>query len=324
MMRRWIELWDGEEAAWPLAMVRLLLGAAMFGDYLTIAWRGLVQSVFVSEAFGGLLDSTRSVPVPWWAWMGDGEASGLLLYGLLLLTSFTLMVGLFTRTSAVALMLLSAQMAWLHPAGDRGIDTLMRNVLMMLMFSGAGQALSVDAWLRCRSWLGDGALISRWPRRLLLLQLVVMYFAAGVSKYAQQWWPWGGYTALYVIWHDWAVSAVAGQEWLATTAALRFAQLATFLSITWELTFPVMLWFWLAWGRGRPDWVRRWRPDLAYVALGILFHLGIAVWLDLGVFPWAMLALYPAFLSGREWSRVFDAIRRRNLRDVAEALRIGP
>ena len=96
------------------------------------------------------------------------------------------------------------------------------------------------------------------------------------------------------------MSAVAGQAWLKTGAALWLARVSSFVSILWELTFPAMLWFWAAWRRGTPSWVRRLRPDLVYVALGATFHLGIALTLQLGVFPWAMLALYPAFLSGRE------------------------
>ena len=321
---RWVQVWNGQELPWPMALVRLLLGAAMLFDFLTFLPLGMVEVVMLPADQGGVLPSEWKVPPPWWDWFGATPASAWGLYIGLLASSFLVMIGCFTRTAVVVLMLLSAQFAWMHGAGDRGIDTMMRNVLMILAFSGAGRGLSVDAWWRTGSLWGDGAFVPSWPRRLLLLQLVAMYFAAGVSKYAQQWWPWGGYTALWFIWNDWPVSAVAGQAWVDTTAALRFSQFATFITILWELTFPAMLWMWWAWRRGRPAWVRRLRPDLVYVALGAIFHLGIAVWLQLGIFPWAMLALYPAFLSGREWARIADAIRSKNLRGVVEAVRIGP
>jgi vitamin K-dependent gamma-carboxylase len=322
--RRWVAVWDGDELPWSLALVRLLLGAAMLFDYLTLLPVDLVEVVMLPASQGGILQDGMKVPPPWWTWVGTSPASAWLLFAGLVASSLLVMVGCFTRTSAWVLLLLSAQLAWMHPAGDRGIDTMMRNVLMILAFSGAGQAVSIDAWWSTGSFWGDGRFIPRWPRRLLLLQLVAMYFAAGVSKYAQQWWPWGGYTALWFIWHDWPVSAVAGKAWTETVLALRFSQLATLVTILWEISFPAILWMWAAWRRGTPAWVRRLRPDLVYVALGATFHLGIALWLQLGIFPWAMLALYPAFLSGREWARIADAIRSRNLRGVVEALQIGP
>ena len=309
MWLRWVSLWEGDEPPWSLALVRLLLGAAMGLDLLTLLPLDLVEAVMLPADQGGILANAPKVPAPWWTWVGTSPASAWLLWSGLVAGSALVMVGAFTRTSAGVLLLLSAQFAWMHDAGDRGIDTLMRNVLMILAFSGAGRALSFDAWWATGSVWGDGRLIPRWTRRLLLLQLVVMYFAAGVSKYAQQWWPWGGYTALWFIWHDWPVSAVAGKAWIDTTAALRFSQLATIITIAWEITFPCLLWIWVALRRGRPAWVRRLRPDLVYVALGILFHLGIALWLQLGIFPWAMLALYPAFLSGEEWAGLFERIR---------------
>ncbi len=325
LWRRWVSLWDGVELPWPMAMVRLLLGAAMLFDFLSMVPTGLVDVVMVTEDHGGVIKGGEwSAPPLWWQLFGSDAASAWGLFSALVVSSFLLMIGCMTRTSAAVLMLLSAQFAWMHGQGDRGIDTLMRNVLMILAFSGAGQAFSFDAWWRTGSVIGDGEPVPRWPRRLLLLQLVAMYFAAGVSKYAQQWWPWGEYTALWYIWHDWPVSAVAGQAWLESPLALRFSQLATFVTITWELTFPAILWMWAAWRRGRPAWVRRLRPDLIYVVLGAVFHLGIALWLQLGIFPWAMLALYPAFLSGREWARIWDAIRSKNLRGVLESVQIGP
>jgi hypothetical protein len=124
-----------------------------------------------------------------------------------------------------------------------------------------------------------------------------------------------------VIWQDYAVSSVASAAWVQTDAALRFSQLSTAITMAWELSFPTVLVLW--WLRQQPTrgaWVRRWRPDLALVTVGALFHVGIAIWLELGVFPYAMLALYPAFVAPSEWEALHDAIRRRDLSLLIAAL----
>ena len=308
MIRAWVDLWDGRESASSLALVRLLLGLALLGDYLSMGFRGLVVPLLTTGADGGLAPRPGADPSLWQAAVGVGPDAAWWLWGSLVVASSMVASGLFTRASAGVLLLLSAQLADILPAGDRGIDMLSRNVLMILLFAGGGQALSVDAlW---RRWRGQEPLdVGRWARRLLLLQLVAMYWTAGVQKYAQHWWPWGRFSALWVIWQDWPMSSVAADPWLHTAAAWRFSQLATALTIGWEVSFPLILWFWYLLGtqeRGGPlrAWVARWRPDLWYVLLGVVFHLGIAVWLDLGVFPWAMLALYPAFLTPEVWDRL--------------------
>ena len=320
MIERWVALWSGDEAPWSLALLRVALGVALLVDVVGMWPQDLVDALFVSADHGGLVlpASGRSALPGWWWWLGDAPWTGRLLHAGMVTAALGLATGTFTRSSAALWVVLSAQFADLHPAGDRGIDMMVRNVAMILAASGAGAALSVDAWSR-GAWTGAGARVARWPRRLILLQLVVMYCAAGVSKYAQQWWPWGDFLALWVIWQDWAVSGVAGQAWVTSEAALRFSQGATALTILWELTFPVMLWLW-ARRAGPVGWIHRRRPDLWYVAIGACFHLGIAVWLDLGLFPWAMLALYPAFVLPLEWEALMDTIRRRDLSIIARAL----
>ena len=315
MIDAWVRLWDEREAPTSLAMVRLLLGLALLVDLLQIVQLGLVDALFTGPSAGGLVAGRTDAP--WALGVGLDPWSGRLLYGAMLLSALCLCVGWWTRLSAVTLLLLWAQFAWMVPQADRGIDMLARNVLLLLAFSGAGAALSVDAWWAQRRGRPATASIPAWPRRLLLLQLVAMYAGAGVQKYAQQWWPWGDFAALWVIWHDWPMSAVAADGWLTSGLAWRFSQLATAVTITWEVTFPLMLWWW--WllrtqergGRLRA-WVVRWRPDLVYVGLGVVFHLGIAWWLDLGIFPWAMLALYPAFVAPGDWSSWISSMWYRN------------
>jgi hypothetical protein len=49
-----------------------------------------------------------------------------------------------------------------------------------------------------------------------------------------------------------------------------------------------------------------------WIAIGVTFHLGIAMTLRLGVFPWGMLALYPVLLRSDELVRAEAWLRRRS------------
>ncbi len=47
-----------------------------------------------------------------------------------------------------------------------------------------------------------------------------------------------------------------------------------------------------------------------YVAVGIAFHLMLALTLKLGIFPFAMLACFPAFFRPQELERAVARLRR--------------
>ena len=82
----------------------------------------------------------------------------------------------------------------------------------------------------------------------------------------------------------------------------------TFATVVFELSAPLYLvWLYFAATAERAGRVRAWcnrlRLRWIWLALGVTFHLGIAVFLRIGVFPWAMLALYPVLLLPRELAR---------------------
>ncbi|MEZ4240952.1 MAG: HTTM domain-containing protein [Myxococcota bacterium] len=308
----WVRLLDRREAPDVLALVRIGVAAVLLSDYLTV-WRlGLVPALMAGADAGGLAHASGN---PWADWIGADLRGAWLLEAGLVGASAALMVGLGSRAAAVALMLLSTQWAMLLPEGDRAIDMLLRNVLLVLAFSRAGATWSVDARLRTGSWRGDGAPVPAWPRYVLVLQVVVMYFTAGVQKYGQHWWPWGGYSGLYVILHDWSYASHAF-GWIRHQPFFLGTQLATAVTMLWQWTYPVVLVHYFPPRRpGRfAAAFERWHLHWAWIAVGAFFHVGIAVTMQLGIFPWGMLAVYPAFLHPDElrglWGRVRAATAR--------------
>lgn len=314
MIRWFVGLWDHKEGPLALALVRISVGLILLFDFLEAAWLGLVGTLWGPDTQGGLASKLMERdPLPelyqWFpATMETAEAAYWLLIGALV--CFTL--GLGTRVSGVVAILLYSQLARILPLGDRGIDLMMRNVLCVLVFSRSHATLSIDAWLRTRSWWGSGEDVPAWPRHLLILQLVVMYFFAGIQKTAISWLPLGGYGALYIVLQD---PHIARLDWSGLASVYPITQLSTFVTHTFEVTAPICL---LAYhfrstdGDGRlRRFFKRFRVHHVWIAVGVFLHVGIALTMNLGIFPFAMLALYWAWFHPDELRGAAAWLRRR-------------
>ncbi len=305
----WAELWDQRESPRTLALVRIGVGAVITFDLAEMARLELVVPIWGPAEVGGLGNPTGTNPVPWLyallpatadtAWFGWAVAFGAALF---------LTVGIFPRLSALVLLVLYAQFARVLSPADRGIDLLLRNIVAILALSGSGNALSL-ADLLGRSPGARLASVPSWPRHLIVLQIAVMYFAAGLQKTAVAWSPLGGFSALYIVLQDPAIARVPF-GWLRTIYPL--TQLATAATMAFEYTaalIPLVYWYRLT--RQRAGWLRaqcnRVAPLRLWVLVGVLLHMGIAMTMNLGIFPWAMLAMYPAFVHPDEWPRFLRA-----------------
>jgi hypothetical protein len=299
---RWEAFWDEREHPISLACVRILLGLCLLYDFLHL-WRlGLVVPLFGVAGAGGFSDALMRDNTPWIYLLLPGTVwAARLHHAILVLSSATLTAGFFTRTSAAVLVIAWAQFAAVEPYSDRGIDTLGRLALCILAVSGAGQTLSLDALMRTGSLWGDGRLVSAAPRRLVILQLVAMYFGAGMQKVGITWWPMGHFGALYFALQDPAVSA-HDFTFLRRQPFFFLSQLGTAGTMVYQLTYPIVLL--LFWWRRHPerggrvaDFARRWHLEWLWIVTGGIFHLSLAMTMNLGIFPWAMLALYPAWIT---------------------------
>jgi hypothetical protein len=297
---RWLGLWRGEEDVRLLAFVRIFVGLVLLYDLLWTAHLGLVDALWGTD---GIVDILGREPLPeLWRAFGEGPTAGRVGFGLALLGALGLALGCFTRTSAIVLLLAYAQLAHANGAADRGIDTLLRNATLVLACSPSHGAWSLDAaWARRRGHPLP-AIGPAWPRRLLALQLVVVYFAAGIQKVALSWTPLGGFSALYLVLQDPSIAAWRF-EWLAAVHPITQVATAATMAFEWGACLVPLAWHFQR-TRTRGGWWRaqsnRYRWVRAWMVVGVLLHLGIAATMTLGVFPWAMLALYPALLHPEE------------------------
>jgi len=293
--RAWVALLDRREPATALALARIFVAVALLGDFVQLARLGLVDALWARPPDG----------FAWWSG-GWADALGLGAHGLYALAVGALAciaIGLCTRPACAVFVLVSAQLAARQP--DEGIDVLLRIAIAILALSRCNARWSVDAWLarvRGRPMPAD---VPAWPRYLLLLQLVWVYFSAATNKSGAEWGPHGGFAALGNALADPHTSRFTG-AWIATIDPLLRA--ATLATVVFEFTAPLYLLFlYYAETRERAGRLRAWcnrlRLRWCWLALGLGFHLGIAVFLRLGLFPWGMLALYPVLLLPSDWSR---------------------
>ena len=278
----------------------------MLADYLHAGSLGLVETLWGPGRDGGFGIREQWEPaLTAHALFGADLGTTWLLYGTACLATLTLALGAFARTSAWTLVLVSAQLGAIHPHGDRGIDIALRAALVLIACSGCGKVWSAEAWWRRRrdpAWRVPA--IPAWPRRLLVLQLLWIYFCAGLHKTQSPWWPAGDYEALFIILNDphfarWEI------PWLENVFFL--TQAGTASTMLFELGAPLMgvaLWAHRKRRRGQSlsrlqRGVLKVRVRELWLLLGVGFHVALAVTMQLGIFPYGMLALYPAFVGSR-------------------------
>ncbi len=305
----WVRLWDTREHPRVLALIRSAVALVVLADLLTMARLGLVEVLWAPMEAGGIPNALqRPVVPPWYQVWDPTPTAAWTLWGGQVAALLLLAVGWRPRWAALAFVLLSAQAALVTPLADRGIDLLLRNVCLILVFADSGATWSVST-LRAP----PEARIPGWPRRLILLQLLAMYAAAGVQKTGLPWTPLGGFSALYIVLKDPSIG-VSAMPWLEGLYPL--TQVATATTVLFELgAIGILGVYWLRWTHARPGrlraWVVRRRPHLAWLAVGVALHLGIAVSMALGIFPWAVLALYPAFVHPDELLAAGEWLQRR-------------
>lgn len=304
---RWVELFGRTEDGLTLALVRIVVGFAVASHLLRLLAVGAPSLIWVDSSVGGF----RGLSPPWLASVGGATPDNIQI----------IVVG--TAVAAVSLALgsgtrVSCFLTWLgfrflddmnsHAGGAYG--ALLVNTLFLLLLSGCGARLSVDARLA-----GGARPVTAWPRWLMVFQLAVMYFSTALQKLSDHWVPWGTHDALWYILQQPTWQRVP-MEWVAPAAWV--LSLSTLVVWAFELLSPLLLLtFWFRLTRERPGALRalfnRLDVRLLYLALGFAMHLGIELTMEVGAFFPATMALYVAAIAPDEW-RLGGRVVRRALR----------
>jgi hypothetical protein len=312
VIARWVALWDRREGPESLALLRILVPLVILLDLGTAFSLGLLPELWAPPPHGiGWAGTTDAAP-PLTRLLGASAGTASIVVGLAVLGAVLLLVGLFHRAGALMLALATAELARLAPDGERAIDVLLRIVVLVLAFSRADACWSVTARLRVRSGRAPVTSIPAWPRQLLFLQLVWVYFSAAHNRSGAAWWPTGGFSAIANVLSDPHFARFA-PGWAASVFPL--TQVATALTMAFELGAPLLIPLTLvdlgALRLGRAgDLVRRYRVRFVYLSVGVLLHLGIWFTMRLGIFSLGMLSLYSVLFEPAEIRTLLERFGR--------------
>ncbi len=300
------------EDALSLALCRVVAAGTLGGHVLRMLLNGSAVFSWTSPAHGGIGQHSD--------WLfdlvgGNTEASVVVVASVCALASLCACAGLLTRPMLLVAWLTFRALIGTAYDARAAYDNLLVDTLFLLLLSGCGRTLSVDAWLRRRR--GRPPLeASRWPRMLLVLQMGLLYGGTAMMKASSGWVPGGSADALWNILHQpmWARFGGGLPAWsfpltqVATTAVWCFEALGPLFVLSVFL-------------RERASSTSRLKRLLdrvrfreLYLLFGLAMHLGIEATMDIGAFTGASLALYACALRPEEWralaARLTAGIRR--------------
>lgn len=187
-----------------------------------------------------------------------------------------LIFGRFTRAASIiafiSFFLLEARLPSLMDGGDN----ITRIVLLYMAFALGARASPKKKSLLV--WLHNIAVLA------IGLQLVILYLTSGFMKATGEKWSHG--TAMYLI---------SQVEWFSLPAMRAyfknpiFTCLATYVPMFFQIWFPIAIFS---------------RFKLWWIAIGVGFHIGIAIFMGLICFSLAMIGLELFVVSDSEYSRM--------------------
>src|SRR3954469_2444188 len=222
-LARWVAFWDEREPPTSLAWIRIGIALVMLVDLAAVGWHGVATWLWAPLEAGGILGWDAADAPLFYRLLAPSAGAGHPVRVVLVLSVLCVGAGFCTRGAALVYVWLSAQAALINGPADRAIDRAVRIMMLILALSPAGKVWSIDAKRKTGSFRGSLAPAPAWPRYLILAQLVLIYFGAGLAKCVTYWYPWGGYRALYLTLQD-PILAAADFHWLAQPLPFRLTQ----------------------------------------------------------------------------------------------------
>ncbi|MCG8450972.1 MAG: HTTM domain-containing protein [Pirellulales bacterium] len=300
----WNRFWFTPTDPATLCLLRFLAGSLLF--YTHLVWSLDLQAFLGPDGWLPVeylrnLHTPAGADAPQWSvwsiffWI-DQPWQLWCVHIFVLLVFFCLMLGLFSRTTAVLGFLLAVSYAHrISPGAFFGLDKVNCMLALYLMLGPCGARYSLDSIRRLRR--GDTSAVqpSTWANvaiRLIQLHLCIIYLFSGLAKLMGENWQAG--TAVW-----WAVANQEYQSismtWLAGWPVL--VALATHATVFWELFYCCLV------------WNRYNRPWVLWMAVAV--HGGIALFMGMITFGIGMIYANLSFLKPATVRRWVDPLAER-------------
>lgn len=293
---------SGREDATALGLFRILVVSVLFVSALSHT--GSVAEYFSDDAWVNGRFARSAYPSRWSLFFHVRDPWAVrAIFAAGIIAHLFWIAGLYTRVASVLSMLLWVSMYGRQPLLYAYPDQFGQCLGLLLVLMPAGRGLSLDA-----KWRGKGGPVPVWCRRLLQLQIGIMYTATGFEKSGDAWRVDG--TALYyTLVNPYNRHFDLGGFWAMVQPWI--LRPATYAVLVWEVGFAgfvVVHWIRESLGpRGRRI------PDLRWLFLGFgfLMHAGIQVFLYVVFFSVLTIFSYSAFFTPDESRRLIDRVRKR-------------
>jgi hypothetical protein len=309
---------SGQEDALALGVVRAVIaGILLISALLHI---GSVADYFSDASMINGRFARLAFPSRWSLFFEIRDPAAVrAIYGVGVVALAMWTVGLLTRVSSIVGLVLWVSMYGRNPLLYAYPDqlALMFGVLLALM--PAGRGFSLDA-----RWLGWGGTVPVWCRRILQLQLGIVYTVTGLEKTGDTWHV-DGTAIFYTLNNPYNRHFDAGPFFAALQPWL--LRPLTFAVLIWEVSFGGFVAYNFvrdavgrrlpAFGKrrreGRPGWPI---PDLRWIFLGFgaAMHAGIQLGVYVVFFSPLIVGSYLCFFSSEDLRRMLAAFARLGAR----------
>ena len=256
--------------------------------YLTDSIRGddvYQHPAFCDARLGECVLHKASIPFYFYGfgWVKPlGETGTYALFVLMATAAICIAIGLFYRISAILFFLAFTYVELLDKTTYLNHYYLVSIIAFLLILVPAGSYFSVDAWRKPNNKV---TYVPAWCINIFKLQLVLVYFFAGVSKLT----------------YDWLIAAMPLKIWLPASSHLWL--IGDLLTKAWVayafswfgMLFDLLIGFFLL--------SKRWCKP-AYL-LVVVFHLFTGWFFKIGMFPYIMIAITLVFFPAKAHLRVF-------------------
>lgn len=255
----------------PLVILRIAFGAILLISTIRFLAKGWVQEFYIAPKFHFTFYG--------FGWVRVLSPAGMyILFGVMLVSSLCITIGLFYRWAVAAFWLTFTYVELIDKSYYLNHYYFVSLFTFLLLLVPAHRDLSIDV-LRKPSL--KAARVPAWTILLFQVQLCLVYFLAGLSKLTP----------------DWLLEAQPLRIWLPANADMPL--IGPLLVQTWvayafswfgaifDLSIGFLLWN----GRTR---------KFAYLFV-IVFHVLTAALFKIGMFPWIMIAATLVFFPAPKW-----------------------
>lgn len=294
-LRELFEAWEGffhtPEPPVTVAVFRILFGLLLVINALLIArearyWlgpEGVLSHDNYRQEFGRFRFSLFN-------YLPARNSSVYIVLAMHIFAATFLTLGLFTRISSILAFVTLVSIFHRNPLIHHSGDAVLRLMSFLLIFSPAGEALSLDNLLGDRPQLHAVPAVSPWCLRLMQLQVSIVYFRAFLCKLGDPDWLKG--TAIYYPTQIETFRRFPGGSIFANR---RVQKLATWSVLCIEFSVGPLI------------WIEEFRyPILLCV---VLFHLSIEYFMNIQLFSWIMIVCLLLFVEPHYFEVGIDFIR---------------